>query len=284
MKKMSRGQRIWKMLTGRKYRQIVVGVGMFSVILICAIFAPLIAHQDPSFYDVPNRMLPPSSAHLFGTDVFGRDVFARTIYGARTSLAISVSVTVLCGVVGIFLGLIAGYFRRLEAVIMRVMDALMAFPNILLALIIVAALGAGAINVIIALALASIPSVTRMVRGIVLTVKEQDHVAAAKASGAKTGRILFFHIFLLCISPITVILTLILATTTLAEASLTFLGVGLPPELPSWGNIISDGRTYISTAWWLTVIPGFAILWTVISVNVLGDGVRDMLDPRLRNL
>lgn len=284
MKEMSRGRLLWKVLTGRKYRQIVVGCGMFSIILLCAIFAPLIAGQDPSFYNVPNRLQPPSPEHLFGTDVFGRDVFARTIHGARTSLAISISVTALCGIVGIVLGLIAGYFDKCEAIIMRIMDALMAFPNILLALIIVAALGAGAGNVIIALAIASVPSVTRMVRGIVLTVREQDHVAAARASGAKTLRILLLHIFLLCVSPITVVLTLILATTTLAEASLTFLGVGLPPELPSWGNIISDGRTYMSTAWWLTVIPGIAILWTVVSVNILGDGIRDMLDPRLRNL
>lgn len=283
MNELSRGRKIWKVLTGRKYRQIVMGCGMFSIILFCGLFAPLIA-GDPSFYDVPNRMLPPSTEHLFGTDVFGRDVFARTIYGARTSLAISVSVTVLGGTVGIILGLIAGYFDRCDAVIMRVMDALMAFPNILLALVIVAALGAGAFNVVVALSISAVPGVTRMVRGVVLTVRELDHVAAAKASGAKTVRILLRHIFVLCVSPITVILTLILAMTTLSEASLTFLGVGLPPELPSWGNIIADGRAYISTAWWLTVIPGIAILWTVVSVNVLGDGIRDMLDPRLRNL
>lgn len=283
MNELTKGQLIWKVLTGRKYRQIVMGTVMFSIVLICAIFAPIIA-GDPSFYDVPNRMQSPSWEHPFGTDIFGRDVFSRTIYGARTSLAISVTVTVFSGIVGIILGLVAGYFDRCDAVIMRIMDALMAFPNILLALVIVAALGAGAFNVVVALSIAAVPGVTRMTRGVVLTVRELDHVAAAKASGAKTVRILLRHIFMLCVSPITVILTLILATTTLSEASLTFLGVGLPPELPSWGNIIADGRAYISTAWWLTVIPGFAILWTVVSVNVLGDGIRDILDPRLRNL
>jgi len=267
----------------KKYRQIIIGFSMLFTVIVCAIFAPWIASHDPEEYNVPHRLKAPSSLHFFGTDQFGRDVFSRVVYGARVTMIVGVSVTALCGLAGIILGMIAGYYSRLETVIMRVMDGLMAFPSILLALVIVAALGPGIGNVIMALAVANTPQVARLVRSTVLVIKQFDHVEAARAAGARGPRILFFHILPLCWSPIIVFLTLILAYTAISEASLTFLGVGLPPDIPSWGSILSEGRLYMEDAPWITFIPGLAIMISVFSLNLLGDGLRDFLDPRLKN-
>lgn len=268
----------------KRYRQILIGFSMLSVVLVCALCAPLIASHDPQGYDVPRRLNAPSAEHFFGTDQYGRDVFSRVVFGARLTIMVGISVALLCGIAGILIGLVAGYYSKLEPIIMRIMDGLMAFPAILLALAIVAALGPGIINVIIALSISYTPGVARLVRGTVLVVKQFDHVEAARASGAKGPRIILVHILPLCWSPIIVILTLILAYTAIAEASLTFLGVGLPPDVPSWGNILSEGRLYMENAPWLTFIPGLAILLSVLSLNILGDGLRDLLDPRLRNV
>lgn len=268
----------------KRYRQIFIGFVMLSVVLICAIAAPLIASHDPDDLDVPQRLKSPSVEHIFGTDQYGRDVFSRVVFGARLTIIVGTSVVLLTGFAGVFFGLAAGYFHKVETIIMRIMDGLQAFPAILLALVVVAALGPGLINIILALSISYTPAVVRLVRGTVLVVKQYDHVEAARASGAGHLRIILFHILPLCWSPIIVYLSLIMAYTAIAEASLSFLGVGLPPEFPSFGNILGEGRAYMKKAPWLTFIPGLAIMLSVLSLNILGDGLRDLLDPRLKNV
>lgn len=258
-----------------------IGFTLIFIIIISAVFSPIIATHDPLKYDMSERLQPPSRQHLAGTDHFGRDIFSRIVYGSRVSMIIAISVMVLCGVGGIFLGLVAGYYKKVEATIMRLMDGLMAFPSVLLALVILAALGPGIKNIVIALSISYIPRVARTVRGSVLVVKEYEHVEAARAIGAKDKDIIMRHILPLCWSPIIVRLTLIMALTILSEASLTFLGVGLSPEIPSWGNILSEGRLYMTTAPWITVLPGVAIVMAVLGLNLMGDGLRDILDTRL---
>lgn len=266
----------------KRYRQIVFGSVIIALILFAAIFAPLISGQNPMNQDVINRLKAPSTAHPFGTDQYGRDVLARILYGARITLYIGIMVVLLSGAVGIAIGLLSGYFKAVDTILMRVMDAMMAFPSILLAMVLVAALGPGTTNIILALAITNIPRVGRMVRGVALLLKRLDHVEAAQAAGAGHIRILLVHILPLCWAPVIVMLTSILASTALAEASLTFLGVGLRPDIPSWGAIINEGRMHLRVAPWLTLIPGFSIMATVLSLNLMGDSLRDLLDPRLK--
>lgn len=268
--------RFWK-----RYNQIVFGGVMIIIIILTAIFAPFLVTHDPLEYAVKNRLQDPSKEHYFGTDAFGRDVFSRIVYGSRISMTIAISVLILCGFVGTFLGLLAGYFKSLEGIIMRIMDALMAFPSVLLALVVLAVLGSGIQNIILALSISYLPRITRVVRSTVLSVKEFEHVEAARAMGASNARIIFKYILPLCISPLIIRLTLTMALTILSEASLTFLGVGLSPEIPSWGNILSEGRPFITTSPYLIIFPGLAIVVTVLAFNVFGDGLRDFLDPRL---
>ena len=265
----------------RRYRQIAFGGGLFLIIVLMAVFAPYIATHDPSAYAMQEMLQPPSAEHLCGTDAFGRDVFSRIVYGARISLTIAISVLVTCGVLGTVLGLLAGYYRWAEATIMRFMDGLMAFPSTLLALVILSVFGSGIQNIILALTISYLPRVVRTIRGTVISVKEYEHVEAARAMGASDARIIFKYILPLCISPLIIRLTLIMALTVLSESSLTFLGVGLSPEIPSWGNILSEGRQYITTSPYLITLPGLAIVLSVLFLNTLGDGLRDMLDPRL---
>lgn len=269
-------KKMWK-----KYSQIVFGGTLMIIIVFVTIFAPLIATHDPLEYSVKDRLQGPSSEHLFGTDPFGRDIFSRVVYGSRISMAIALSVLVLCGLVGTVLGLLAGYYKLAESTIMRFMDALMAFPAVLLALVVLAVLGSGIKNIVLALFVSYLPRVVRTIRSAVLSIKEFEHVEAARAMGASDARIIFKYILPLCISPLVVRLTLIMALTILSEASLTFLGVGLSPEIPSWGNIISEGRMYITTSPHIIIYPGLAIVLSVLAFNSLGDGLRDLLDPRL---
>ena len=224
---------------------------------------------------------PPSAAHLCGTDEFGRDVFSRIIYGARISLSISLSVLVLVGIFGTVLGMLAGFYHTADTVIMRFMDGLMAFPTVILALVILTVLGSGIPNLVLALSITQLPRMVRTVRTTVISAKQLEHVEAARAMGASDARIMFRYILPLCVSPMIVRLTLIMALTVLNEASLTFLGVGLSPDIPSWGTILSEARQHIYTSPYLIFLPGLAILWSVMSLNLLGDGLRDVLDPKL---
>jgi peptide/nickel transport system permease protein len=266
---------------GRSRSTLVGGLIVLAMVLI-ALFASLLSPYDPQDIQVPQRLLGPGRAHPFGTDNLGRDIFSRVIHGARVSLLVG-SLVVLCATgAGATIGLIAGYDNRMDRVLMRIMDGLMAFPTTLLAIALMAALGARLSNVIVALSIVFTPRVARIVRSVTLVVRELDYVQAAQALGAADARILARHVLPNCLAPIIVQATFIFADSVLAEAALSFLGVGLPPYIPSWGTIITAGRTFMQTAPWITVFPGVAILISVLGLNLLGDGLRDLADPRLQ--
>jgi len=266
----------------RRSRYTVIGGAIVLAMVLVAVFAPQLSPYDPQGIDVIKRLTGPGWAYLFGTDNLGRDILSRVIYGARISLVIG-TLVVLCAVgAGILLGLAAGYNDRIDRVLMRILDGLMAFPTILLAIALMAALGARLSNVIIALAIVFTPRVARVVRSVTLVLRELDYVQAAQALGARDARILLRHILPNCAAPVIVQGTFIFAESVLAEAALSFLGVGLPPYVPSWGTIITTGRQFMQTAPWITIFPGLAILVTVLGLNLLGDGLRDLADPRLR--
>lgn len=265
-----------------RHRSFVIGFTIILLLTLAAVLAPLISSIDPTAMKVRFRFRPPSAAFWFGSDQFGRDVFTRVLYGARVSLFVGFAVSVISGVCGALLGVIAAQFRRLDGPIMRLMDALMSFPAILLALGIAAALGPRVSSVIIALTVAYIPAGVRIVRAAALTVREMDYVQAAQVSGASSLRIIFRHILPNCLSPLLVHLTFIFAYAMLAEAALSFIGVGIQPPIASWGNIIAEGRDYATQAWWVMLFPGIAISLAALSLNLLGDALGDMLDPRLK--
>ena len=271
---------LWRAL-GRSRSTMVGGAIVLAVVLI-AIFAPLLSPYDPLEIEVNRRLVGPAPAHLFGTDNLGRDILSRVIHGARISLTVG-SLVVLCAAgAGTVLGLLAGYSHRLDRILMRIMDGLMAFPTTLLAIALMAALGARLSNVIIALAIVFTPRVARVVRSVTLVLRELDYVQAAQALGARDARILARHVLPNCLAPVIVQSTFIFAESVLAEAALSFLGVGLPPYIPSWGTIITTGRMFMQIAPWITIFPGLAILVSVLGLNLLGDGLRDLADPRLR--
>ena len=273
-------KRNWRKFFG-KYNMVLIGGIMFLIMVIVAFLATSIAPYDPQHMNMMESLRPPSAAHLCGTDEFGRDVFSRIIYGARISLSISLSVLVLVGLFGTVLGMLAGFYHTADTVIMRFMDGLMAFPTVILALVILTVLGSGIPNLVLALSITQLPRMVRTVRTTVISAKQLEHVEAARAMGASDARIMFRYILPLCVSPMIVRLTLIMALTVLNEASLTFLGVGLSPDIPSWGTILSEARQHIYTSPYLIFLPGLAILWSVMSLNLLGDGLRDVLDPKL---
>ncbi len=265
-------------------RSIMAGITIISLIILIAICAPVLTRHDPLDIDPVNRLTPPGKTHLFGTDSFGYDLYTRTIYGARISLFTGFMVTLLCGTMGIILGLTCGYVPKLDAIIMRILDGLMAFPTTLLAIALMAVLGARLSNVIIALSIVYTPSVTRVVRSVVLTIKETEYIEAARALGASTIRTIVKHILPNCLAPIIVQGSFIFAQTILAEAALSFLGVGVPAWVPTWGSIMTDGRIYIRVAPWIIFFPGLAVMISVLGLNLFGDGLRDVLDPRLKSL
>jgi peptide/nickel transport system permease protein len=265
-----------------RHKAFVVGAALFSVIAFVAVFAEFITSADPNRMAIRFRFRPPSSEFLFGTDNLGRSQLARIVYGARLSLAIGLAVVVMNAVFGVALGAASGYFKRLDNVLMRVTDALMAFPPILLALGIAAALGPSSMTAAIALAAVYIPRTARIVRASVLVVREMEYVQAAMAMGASNWRILRKHVLPNCMAPLIVQLTFVFAFAVVTEATLSFLGLGSPPPTPTWGNMIAEGRQYIRDASWITLIPGLALAVTVLSLNLLGDGLRDVLDPRLK--
>ncbi|MSP87896.1 MAG: ABC transporter permease [Alphaproteobacteria bacterium] len=263
-------------------RSFVIGFSLFTTVVLIALLADLVAPHDPVQNNYRYRLGEPNDAHLLGTDNFGRDVLSRVLHGSRVSLAIGLLVVIMTGVFGTAIGAASGYVRRLDNFIMRIMDGLMAFPPIVLAIAIGATLGPSLFNAVIALTIAFTPRTARIVRASILVVRESEYVEAARAMGAGHLRILFRHILANSLAPLMVQQTFIFALSILAEAVLSYIGVGPRPPTPTFGNIIADGRNYIAEAPWITIWPGLAIMMTVLGLNLLGDGLRDVLDPRLR--
>ncbi len=259
------------------------GAFLVAVLILTAIFGPIFAPYEPTTMDFAATFAPPSLEHPMGTDNFGRDVLTRIMHGARVSLQVGIISVTLATVVGTLLGMIAGYSNRVvDEIIMRAMDILFAFPAILLAIAILAALGKGVANAMIAIGIVYVPIFARIARGEVLAIREEEFIEVAHALGAGRTRILFSHIMPNILSPIIVEISLSLSFAILAEAALSFFGLGTQPPDPSWGNMLSEGRAYIQQSVWLGIFPGLAIMFTVMGFNFLGDGLRDSLDPRLR--
>jgi peptide/nickel transport system permease protein len=266
----------------RRHPTILIGLSLLGLMLLVAIASPLIATHDPIRLDPTQRLKPPSWDHWFGTDHLGRDVYSRTIYGSRISLLVGFSVAALSTVLGLAIGLVTGFIRRLDAVVMRVMDGLMAIPAILLAIALISLSESSIQNVIIAITIPEVPRMVRLVRSVVLTLREQLFVDAAVSLGARLPRILLFHIMPNTVAPMIVQATYVCAAAIIIEAILSFLGAGTPPDIPSWGNIMAEGRTYVMVAFWILLFPGMFLTVVVLGMNLLGDGLRDTLDPRLR--
>ncbi len=264
----------------RRNPTIVAGGIILGIIALLAIFAPLFTGDAITMHPA-QRLRPPSDASLLGTDHLGRDVFARTVYGARVSLLVGISVATMSITLGLLIGLMSGYFRKVDLVVMRLMDGLMAIPAILLAIALVALTRASVLTVIFAITIPEVPRVVRLVRAVVLSVREAPYVEAAIAGGTPTWKILLRHIVPNTIAPLIVQATYICASAILIEAALSFLGAGTPPEIPTWGNMIAQSRLFLSRAPWTIFAPGIALALVVLAVNLLGDGLRDRLDPRL---
>jgi len=264
------------------HRLFVTGLLLFGVVAAIGIAAPWITDIDPQRLSMRNKFLSPSETWIFGTDNFGRSLWSRTVWGAQLSMIIGASVVALNAVFGTLIGAAAGYFRRLDNALMRVNDALMAFPAILLAIAVTAVLGPSTLNVILALSIVYIPRTARIVRSSVIVLREMEYVQAAVAAGAGHWRILRRHILPNAMAPMIVQLSFLFAYAVLSEATLSFLGVGAVPPTPTWGNIMAEGRDFLREAPWIITIPGVMLMITVMGLNLLGDGLRDVLDPRLR--
>ena len=261
---------------------VVASLLLLLTILLVALFAPAIAPFDPGFVNPADRLDPPSAAHWFGTDDLGRDVFSRVVYGARISLLVGVTVTIGATVLGSLIGLAAGYYPRADTPLMRVMDGLEAFPSILLALPLRATRGPAGETVLVALSVVYTPNIARLVRGTTLMNRQQTYVESARAIGMKDFPILRRYIFANSLSPLIVQCTFVVAFAILTEASLSFLGAGVPPDIPTWGSIVSSGQPRLQQAWWISVFAGTFLFVTVLATNLIGDGLRDALDPRSR--
>lgn len=282
-KKRSQWAELWKNL--KRNKMALFGLIILVIIVLLAIFADQIANYDQVVIkqNLKMRLKPPSAQHWLGTDEFGRDIFARLIHGARVSLKVGLIAVGIAIVVGGFLGAIAGYYGdKLDNVIMRVMDIFLAVPSILLAIAIVSALGPNLLNLMIAVSISSIPRYARIVRASVLSIRDQEFVEAVRAIGAGDARIIFRHIIPNSLAPVIVQGTLGVANAILSTAGLSFIGLGIQPPAPEWGSMLSGGRQYLRYAWWVTTFPGVAIMITILSLNLLGDGLRDALDPRLK--
>ena len=265
----------------RRNLSIVIGGGLIAVMVGIAILAPWLGTVDPAALSPIRRLRPPSDQFWFGTDALGRDVYSRVIYGSQASLFVGFAVAASAVLSGLFFGLVSGFNRWVDAILMRVMDGLMSIPSVLLAIALMALTKASLENVIMAIAIAEVPRVTRLVRGVVLGLREQPFVEAAIATGTSTTRILVRHILPNTIAPIVVQATYICASAIITEAILSFIGAGLPPSIPTWGNIIAEGRAIFQVRPQLILIPAAFLSLTVLAINLLGDGLRDALDPRL---
>jgi len=278
-----------------RYKRMIVGSVVLLFVLVAALLGPLLSSQDPTSQNLPLRLRPPLSStseegrggsrsyYILGTDHLGRDVTTRLFYGGRISLLVGLSSVALAAAAGLLLGLLAGNFGgAVDSVIMRIVDLQLAFPFILLALAVVALLGPSLQNIIFVFAITSWPIYARTVRPMALSIREKEFIEAARAAGAGHGRVIFRHILPNIASPLIVIASFEVAKMVIMEAAMGFLGLGVPPPTPTWGNMLADGRDYIRTAWWLTTFPGLAIMVTATGINLLGDALRDIFDPRLK--
>ena len=283
-KKKSQAAAVWRRL--KKNKMAVLGLIILAVIIFFAVFADvffdyetLVIQQNASL-----KLQPPSVEHWLGTDEVGRDILARIVYGARISLPVAAATILFAAVIGGMLGAIAGYgSKRVDDIIMRVMDIFLAIPSTLLAIAIVAALGPSVINMMIAITVSNIPPFARIVRSSVITIRNEEYVEAARAIGGSDSRIVFRHIIPNAMAPLIVQATMCVAGSILSIASLSFLGLGIQPPTPEWGSMLSNGRQFIRSAWWVCTFPGVAIMLSILSLNLLGDGLRDALDPKLKN-
>lgn len=270
-----RGGFVWR------YPLVFLGATIVGLMAIAAFGAPWLGTVDPLALDPLRRLRPPDAVNWLGTDQFGRDIWSRVVYGARVSLIVGIAAAVLSIGIGLAIGLIAGYVRLLDSVVMRIMDGIMAIPGILLAIALVSLSGASTLTVVVAITIPEIPRVVRLVRAIVLSVREEPYVEAAIAAGTRLPLILLRHVLPNCIPPLIVQATYVCASAMLTEAILSFLGAGTPPEIPSWGNMMAEGRAFFPIAPRIVLFPGIALALTILAINVLGDGLRDRLDPRL---
>jgi peptide/nickel transport system permease protein len=276
---LSRRRGLWGLV--RRYPTIAVGGTLLFLMVCVAVFAPLLWTVDPTALAPRLRTREPSATHWFGTDMLGRDVYSRVIYGAQVSLLVGFSVAFLASLIGLVIGLVSGFIRSVDGVVMRVMDGLMSIPPILLAIALMALTRGSVRNVIIAITIAEIPRVSRLVRGVVLSLREQPYVEAAIASGTRTPMIMWRHILPNTLAPLTVQATFICAAAMITESILSFIGAGTPPTIPSWGNIMAEGRALWQVKPYIVFFPAIFLSVTVLAVNLLGDGLRDALDPRM---
>lgn len=282
-KKRSQWVEVWRRL--RKNKMALLGLAILVILIVVAIFADQIANYDTVVIkqNLRERLQAPSAKHWLGTDEFGRDIFARIVHGARVSLTVGIIAVSISIIFGGMLGAIAGFYGgKLDNFIMRAMDVFLAVPSILLAIAIVSALGPSIINLMIAISISSIPRYARIVRASVLSIRDQEFIEAARAIGASNTRIILRHIIPNSLAPVIVQGTLGVASAILSTAGLSFIGLGIQPPAPEWGSMLSGGRQYLRYAWWVTTFPGVAIMVTILSLNLLGDGLRDALDPRLK--
>lgn len=282
-KKRSQWAELWKNL--KRNKMALLGLVIIVIIVLLAIFADQIANYDQVVIkqNLRMRLKPPSAQHWLGTDEFGRDIFARLVHGARVSLKVGILAVGIAIAIGGFLGAVAGYYGgKLDNIIMRIMDIFLAVPSILLAIAIVSALGPNLLNLMIAVSISSVPRYARIVRASVLSIRDQEFIEAARAIGANDARIICRHIIPNSLAPVIVQGTLGVAGAILSTAGLSFIGLGIQPPAPEWGSMLSGGRQYLRYAWWVTTFPGISIMITILSLNLLGDGLRDALDPRLK--
>jgi peptide/nickel transport system permease protein len=263
-----------------RYPSIAIGTVLLSAMLICAVFAPWLANADPTALALAKRTRPPNAEYWFGSDALGRDIYSRVLYGARVSLLVGFSVALLASIAGLFIGLISGFVRWADGILMRFMDGMMSIPPILLAVALMALTRGSVGNVITAIAIAEFPRVARLVRGVVLSVREQPYVDAGIAAGTRTPALIWRHILPNTLGPLTVQATYICASAMITEAILSFIGAGTPPTIPSWGNIMAEGRALWQVKPFVVFFPAIFLSVTVLAVNLLGDGLRDALDPR----
>jgi peptide/nickel transport system permease protein len=277
--------RYWKdsFLLWRRNRLMVVGTAIIVFLLLVAVFAPLLATHDPYEQILTDRLQPPSSPHYFGTDSLGRDIYSRVIFGSRVTLIIVILVAAISAPLGLVIGVLAGYFgRALDEILMRLSDVFLAFPKLILAIAFAAALGPGVENAIVAIAIANWPSYARLARAETLSVRNNDYIQVIRSMGASNFQIMVGHITPMCMSSIIVRLSLDMGTIILTAAGLGFLGLGAQPPVPEWGLMVSDGRQFLVDQWWVSTLPGIAILIVVMGFNLMGDGIRDILDPHQR--